>query len=484
MRVVGAFQGFRVWLTAKPYSKKTAFFHSLLPRQRTSLVQGPELIETGCDVDNDQDDDGSCLVPANEPPTMRAMHVEIDVDKESALLPGSPAACKPDKEEIVLSPAASLPSTVATDMSALNGKKIEIATDDEFRSRYDIGRLVQASTNPGMTVRYATRREDDVKCVLKTRDKAKSFLSVACEQQWRRSMEFQLNLPCTNGLCELHEVLETPLMYHVIMEKVPGKDIHDQLAAGRKISLDDAREIMWQLLTGLDALHSRGVIHKDLKLENVVVDLDNTFPLQESRGQEAVASPTAMQSPSGRPGQGLTINTFFDTRTSARCMSSTTSMSSGSLDSFRESPSPSASPKSVTSKIIDFDTIEEWNPKPTQCVIGSDRYIAPEGYEGVVTPASDIYAAGVIMYKLLTNRFPLPRHFFDDQPGENIVGHPAMQRIARRIRRARVHWNLPPFDRCPEALDLCVAMLATDASRRPTVQAALQHKWFQDATMP
>lgn len=48
--------------------------------------------------------------------------------------------------------------------------------------------------------------------------------------------------------------------------------------------------------------------------------------------------------------------------------------------------------------------MEEWNssgPKGRH-VLGTDQYIAPEAYEGKYSPASDIFAVGVIAYKMLT----------------------------------------------------------------------------------
>ncbi|CAE7885348.1 CRK6, partial [Symbiodinium microadriaticum] len=90
-------------------------------------------------------------------------------------------------------------------------------------------------------------------------------------------------------------------------------------------------------------------------------------------------------------------------------------------------------------KLIDFDTVEEWNstgPK-SKHVLGTDQYIAPEAYEGKYSPASDIFAVGVIAYKILTGSFPYNGRLFDDKPGENWVGSPKMKEIRQKLCDAR-----------------------------------------------
>eukprot|EP00434_Breviolum_minutum_P033919 symbB.v1.2.030012.t1/scaffold3338.1/size58854/6 len=64
------------------------------------------------------------------------------------------------------------------------------------------------------------------------------------------------------------------------------------------------------------------------------------------------------------------------------------------------------SPKTV--KLIDFDTCQEWTPQtPKSCrFVGTPGYIAPEALQGQMSPQSDLWSVGVILYILMTGEMP------------------------------------------------------------------------------
>lgn len=171
------------------------------------------------------------------------------------------------------------------------------------------------------------------------------------------------------------------------------------------------------MLIGLSVLHRAGAIHKDLKIENVIVD---TAAVDE-------ASPAARV------------------------------------------------------KVIDFDTVEPHSPaspKPKH-VLGTDGYIAPEAYLGDYSPASDIFSTGVIMYKMMTGRFPFRKEIFDDGPGENWVGSPAMARVHNKLKTCEVDFSRPPFNTDRSAASLCAWLMQYNPKDRPTADQALTHHWFE-----
>ncbi|KAJ0261643.1 Mitogen-activated protein kinase kinase kinase 15 [Hirschfeldia incana] len=62
------------------------------------------------------------------------------------------------------------------------------------------------------------------------------------------------------------------LMYNLLMEYVPGGSIHDLIKnSGGKLPEPEIRSYTRQILKGLMYLHERGIVHCDLKSENVMV---------------------------------------------------------------------------------------------------------------------------------------------------------------------------------------------------------------------
>jgi serine/threonine protein kinase len=324
-------------------------------------------------------------------------------------------------------------------------KAIKAISHKDVATLYKLGQSVMESTNTGMEVVFATRLADNEEVVIKTRSKATSFKSHSEVREWRATTEAQLNMPRVDAICELYEVLETKDTYYVVMEKVQGKDLFETMVQER-IAQVDAREIIRQILSALTVLHNSGRIHKDLKLENVVVDLPPKAPMWKICRSNSPAS-TKSQS-------------FTSRSQESNCL---------------------LSPTSPEAKLIDFDTVQDWEPSSPKSkdVLGTDGYIAPEAYGGEYSPASDIYCVGVIMYKLITRKFPSPPDIFDDKPGENWVGSPAMKRIQSTLRSSTIDFTRAPLDKCLVAADLCARMLTYDPLERPSAEEALSHAWFQ-----
>ncbi|KAK9742173.1 hypothetical protein RND81_03G152900 [Saponaria officinalis] len=73
-------------------------------------------------------------------------------------------------------------------------------------------------------------------------------------------------------IVELKEVMATKTYIYLVMEYVGGGDLYTKVLHEGKIGENLARKLFQQLITAVDFCHSRGVCHRDLKLENILLD--------------------------------------------------------------------------------------------------------------------------------------------------------------------------------------------------------------------
>ncbi len=188
--------------------------------------------------------------------------------------------------------------------------------------------------------------------------------------------------------------------YFIAMEYLAGETLAHRLAARAPLPSAEALVLFRQIARGLREAHVRGVVHRDLKPSNIIL-------VPEGDGGELV-------------------------------------------------------------KLVDFGIGKVLERVPgsddlTQdgMMVGTPKYMAPEQFEGIASPASDIYSLGTILFQALTNRLP----FNGSTLAEFMVA-----KFAHPVPRLRdVHPGCDASDRL-EAL--VMRLLARVPEERPSLEEA------------
>jgi len=74
------------------------------------------------------------------------------------------------------------------------------------------------------------------------------------------------------NIVRLHEMVETDRHIGIIMEYASGGELFDHILHNRYLKDSAARRLFAQLVSGVGYLHKKGIVHRDLKLENLLLD--------------------------------------------------------------------------------------------------------------------------------------------------------------------------------------------------------------------
>ena len=75
------------------------------------------------------------------------------------------------------------------------------------------------------------------------------------------------------NICQLHYVEDSPSHVYIVQKLAVNGDLGDYVSArGGRLPEAEGRWAMSQLCSAVDYLHKEGIVHRDIKVENVLVD--------------------------------------------------------------------------------------------------------------------------------------------------------------------------------------------------------------------
>jgi serine/threonine protein kinase len=172
-------------------------------------------------------------------------------------------------------------------------------------------------------------------------------------RRFHREAEAAAGVRHENVLSVLEPPFERDGVLCFVMELLVGLDLADTLAYSRTLGSQRAVGIAAAAAAGLAAAHAAGVVHRDVKPENI-------FLVHAADGREAVKL----------------LDFGF---------------ASMPRDEGPRAQAPPLSPAG----------------RPGPAALGTPEYMAPEQAQGApARPAADVYALGVVLYEMLAGRTP------------------------------------------------------------------------------
>lgn len=191
-----------------------------------------------------------------------------------------------------------------------------------------------------------------------------------------------------------------------------GGTLEDYLVSNHTLSTEVAARTAMTIAGAIAHAHQRGIVHRDLKPSNLFLQAEDDLKSEFTE-------------PSSEQTQGAIGN-------------------------------PATLPERIQVADFGLATIqtELADVTATEGIVGTPAYMAPEQARGVssVGPAADVYAIGVILYRMLTGRTPL----IDDDPFVLLKKIAIGSFVRPQLLRSEVHRDL-------EAICLkCLALTPTD----------------------
>ncbi len=83
------------------------------------------------------------------------------------------------------------------------------------------------------------------------------------------------------GIVEVFDTEEAYATFFIVMEKLPGHSLEEEIAAHGRLDETSVRSILCQLAAALDVAHRHDIVHRDVKPSNIVRGIDGQVKLMD-----------------------------------------------------------------------------------------------------------------------------------------------------------------------------------------------------------
>ncbi|XP_069739665.1 hormonally up-regulated neu tumor-associated kinase homolog A [Narcine bancroftii] len=116
------------------------------------------------------------------------------------------------------------------------------------------------------------------KVAIKVIEKKKAKQDTYIQKNMKREPRIHQMIKHPN-IVQLFETLETENSYYMAMELCQGGDLMDRIYQKKKLEEKEVRKFTRQILSAVEHLHRHAVVHRDLKVENFLLDENNNIKI-------------------------------------------------------------------------------------------------------------------------------------------------------------------------------------------------------------
>lgn len=218
------------------------------------------------------------------------------------------------------------------------------------------------------------------------------------------------------GIVTVHEIGEAAGRTFIVMELVEGETFAQLLARRGPLPPAEALGLVAQVAEALGVAHGAGILHRDVKCANLMVDDRGLVKVLDFGLSKRVGAPASV--PPAGPRSAAAV---------ARSAPALDVESTVDPDAPTAAPEPSPAPSPALAS-GSHDPLTAHGAR-----MGTPGYAAPELLAGEDADArSDVFSLGVVLYELLTGERPYPARDWQElteaMAGERFVA--ASQRVA------------------------------------------------------
>ena len=105
----------------------------------------------------------------------------------------------------------------------------------------------------------------------------------------------------SNNIVKIFETYETKKHYCIVMEYICANDLLSYIKKRGKLTEQVAKFIFKQIVLSLQYIHNHNIVHRDIKLDNILIDLDNSIKICDFGVSKIIKKGESMLEQCGTP---------------------------------------------------------------------------------------------------------------------------------------------------------------------------------------